>query len=150
MGIVGLLLAIKNNPTVSKQELFELSCCVQSILWPRGNAVREAGLSYYNQFQMKKGRTERLLAAKLCSQQIESIPFCEQDWFKKLHYVLSQKGLCSITIGRESRYEVSKIVSLIHVTPLDTNGLLFYPRLKAFRYINESIELTWELAEAIV
>ncbi len=150
MGIVGLLLAIKNNPTVSKQELFELSCRVQSILWPRGNAVREAGLSYYNQFQMKKGRTERLLAAKLCSQQIESIPFCEQDWFKKLHYVLSQKGLCSITIGRESRYEVSKIVSLIHVTPLDTNGLLFYPRLKAFRYINESIELTWELAEAIV
>lgn len=150
MGIVGLLLAIKNNPSVSKKELFDLSCRVQSVLWPRGSAVREAGLSYYNQFQVKKGRTERLLAAKLCNQQIELINFSNQDWLGKLHEALSQKGLCSIMIEREHRTEVSKIVSLLHVTPLDTNGLLFYPRLKAFRYKDECIELTWELAEAIV
>lgn len=150
MPIAGLMLAIKMNPCLSNQQLFEFSCKIQSVLWPRGNAVREAILSYYNPFKMGGFRTERMLAAKMCSQHIDFIEYNETDWLQSLHGILSQKGRCDLIVERDQKNEISRVVSSVHVTPLDTNGLLFYPRLKAFNFLDENVVLTWELAEAIV
>ena len=150
MSIAGLMLAIKMKPCLSNQQLFEFACKVQSVLWPRGNAVREAMLSYYNPFKMGGFRTERMLAAKMCSQHIDCIEYSEIGWLKSLHGILSQKGRCDLIVKRDQKHEISRVVSSVHVTPLDTNGLLFYPRLKAFNFLNGNVVLTWELAEAIV
>ncbi len=150
MSIAGLMLAIKLNSSLSSQQLFEVSCKIQSVLWPRGKAVREAVLSYYNPFKMGGFRTERILAAKMCSQQIDSIEYNTSDWLHNLHSLLSQKGRCDLIVERHQQHEISRIVSHVHVTPLDTNGLLFYPRLKSFKYLVDKAFLAWELAEVIV
>lgn len=150
MNIAGLLLVATDEVSTDKSEYFERACKIQSVLWPRGSTVRQAILSFYNPFKTGGYRTERLIAAKLCKDEIDNISITEIDWLDQLHALLNNKGRGNLVIPRGLKEKIASALSKIHVTPVDTNGLLFYPRMKAVKYLNDDTILTIELAEAII
>jgi len=149
MNIVGFLLATANSEIESSQ-IFNEACKIQSVLWPRGSSVRQSVLSFYNQFKTDGFRTERLLAAQLCSDNITEVSLLESDWLQKVHEIICENGQAKLVIPQNLKTQICKSISELHVTPVDTNGLFFYPRVKSVQYKQELVILTVELAEAVV
>ena len=56
----------------------------------------------------------------------------------------------NLLIPKEFIEQLHTIIATIHICPVDTNGLLFYPRIKSVNYETTNIVLTTELAEAVV
>ncbi|WP_068546534.1 protein DpdJ [Thalassotalea crassostreae] len=149
MNIIGFLLATQNS-SIESTQIFDSACKIQSVLWPRGSAVRQSVLSFYNQFKTDGYRTERLLAAQLCRDDISEVSLHETDWLSQLHELIREHGVAKLVIPQKLKTNICKAISELHVTPVDTNGLFFYPRVKSVQYKKESAILTIELAEAVV
>lgn len=149
MNIVGFLLATESS-TIESSQIFDTACKIQSVLWPRGSSVRQSVLSFYNQFKTDGYRTERLLAAQLCRDNIAEVSLLETDWLPQLHDLISEHGQAKLVIPQNLKNQICKAISELHVTPVDTNGLFFYPRVKSVQYKKESAILIIELAEAVV
>lgn len=150
MNITSLLISINESTTLNPASIFNKSCKIQSVLWPRGSSVRQANLAFYNAFNGGVFRSERLLAAKLCSDDVEEVFLKDQHWFNELHRLLSENGRVGLVVERKQKGNISDALSKIHSTPVDTNGLFFYPRLKTIKNRPGQILITLELAEAII
>ena len=149
INIIALVISVKEDPQTTSVNIFNKACRIQSLLWPRGNTVRQAVLSYYNQFQIDNNRTERLLVEPLCTDTTKVITIEESDWLIKIHEILAKEGKIDLLVPRENNNEIASIIAIIYVTPIDTHGLLFYPRVSLVKRKLNKTMLRIELAEAI-
>lgn len=150
MNIISLLIAIEDAPNDKPSSIFDRSCKIQSVLWPRGTSVRQSNFAFYNAFSGGIFRSERLLAAKLSAGDMEEVSLNDKDWLGQLHSIISEKGRVILRVSRQEKSSISKALAQVHSTPVDTNGLFFYPRLKTIKNKSGCIFLTLELAEAII
>ena len=143
---IAAVVIVRSNQT--DDDIYQKACEIQSVLWPRGSSVRQENLPFYNQFQSHNNRTERLLAIKLCQEEVREIFFKSQKWLESLYEAISLQGSAELIVDRDYANQISCIVTKINVTPLDTAyGLLLYPRIISIRRELNSIRMTVELSE---
>ncbi len=150
LNIISLIISTQLNPSNDSRKIFSEACRIQSVLWPRGSVVRQSTLSFYNQFNPNNNRTERLLVEPFCADIIQTIEFNEKNpWLERVHKVLNNEGRVELLVPREFNSKLTEIVSIICVAPLDTFGLLLYPRVSTIRRNIDYIILRLELAERV-
>jgi ATP-dependent Lhr-like helicase len=151
LNIVALILAFsRHESTIDNVRIFAESCAIQSVLWPRGAQLRESALQFYNPFRMNTStRTERKIAAKLCKDTTVVIGVFGSEWHDALHDELRHSGRADLFISGDSHSELNMVISLLHTTPIDTYGLLVYPRIVRMSHKSKNITLRIELAESV-
>jgi len=150
LNIASFILACKERGSSPNKSLFESTCNIQSVLWTKGFSVRQTALSFYSPFQNDIRNTERLLVSNLLTNRFDYIEYTDDKWHVKLHEKLVAHGRVNLLIPKEFIEQLHTIIATIHICPVDTNGLLFYPRIKSVNYETTNIVLTTELAEAVV
>ena len=149
MNIAALAITYEINPNNPPAVIFAKTCQIQSVLWPRGNTVRQAVLAFYNPFRAQNTRTERFLVAPLCDDKTEIVTYEENNWLPRLHDALINDGRADLLLPREMSNDLSSIIATLHVTPLDMLGLLLYPRIYSIKRQMNNVVLRVELAESI-
>lgn len=132
----------------SPVEVFQGLCRHQGLLWPRGNAIRQSELSYYNPFQNGVATTERLLGSLLFAEQQPHVQF-SSNYLEELHKVLCRAGRADLLLPRAQITKISQLIAEIQLQPVDHSGLWLYPRIGAMARLQDSLVLRVELAEAI-
>lgn len=151
LNIVAFILAFsRHESTIDNERIFNESCAIQSVLWPRGTQLRQSVLQFYNPFRMDiNSRTERKLAAKLCKDTTVVVEITGPEWHAVLHNELRRSGRADLRVSGDRHSELNMFISLIHTVPIDTYGLLVYPRIVSMRHKSENITLRIELAESV-
>lgn len=119
---------------------------INGLLWPRGYAVRDAHLTYYNPYAFA-GPTERLLVKFFIGETCTSVPYADENWLEACHQVLEVQGRCELIASTEQ--EVSQALAELLVKPVDMYGLFFYPRVSAVRRDQQELRIQLEIVEAI-
>lgn len=119
---------------------------INGLLWPRGYAVRDAHLTYYNPYAFA-GPTERLLVKFFTGETCTSVPYADENWLEACHQVLEVQGRCELIASTEQ--EVSQALAELLVKPVDMYGLFFYPRVSAVRRDQQELRIQLEIVEAI-
>jgi len=149
MNIIATVLAAESCDVNEPRKVFELACAIQSMLWVRGAVVRQASLSFYNRFQFRNSRTERLLGALICQDTTPSVSYSEGEWLTDVHAALDRSGQVDLTIDRSQASVIPRVLATLHVRALDTHGLLLYPRVRSIARFGEALRFRVELPEAI-
>ena len=144
INIIAAVIAAVDAPN----DIFKRACEIQSVLWVRGCDIRQEALPFYNPFQGEK-RTERLLAAKICQDKTTEVFHLSSDWLQRIYEVLEKFARVDLVVSRENKSEISKLITNINVTPLDTYGLLLYPRIVSIHRDLENIRIRVELSEVM-
>ncbi|MGQ1624006.1 protein DpdJ [Acinetobacter baumannii] len=139
--------AYQKSYSKKEEEIFDLHCNYQGILWPRGQIVRSAELSFYNPFNLNN-ITERLLLKSLFSEKVVKIS-ANSDYLKELHSVIVEKGMVDLFVPKHSSWSAAKIMMHLQEQHLDYYGLWLYPRIIGLYYDPEGVILRVELAEAV-
>lgn len=129
-------------------EVFQGLCRNQGLLWPRGNAIRQSEMSYYNPFQNGVASTERLLGSFLFAEQ-EPLVQLSSGYLAELHGVLCRAGRADLLLPRTQITNISQLIAEIQLQPVDHLGLWLYPRIGAMARLQDGVVLRIELAEAI-
>lgn len=149
MNIVAILLAIEevsiDNPAIA----FDRACGIQSVLWVRGSHIRHSALNFYNQFQVGNKRTERLLGEAMVHDKCEALNYDEKNWLNDVHQTLDVSGQVDLILTRTQVNAIPSIMATLHVNPLDTHGLQFFPRVGSVIHRGGEIRLRIELAETL-
>ncbi|MEF1280248.1 protein DpdJ [Vibrio fortis] len=119
---------------------------INGLLWPRGYAVRDAHLTYYNPYAFA-GPTERLLVKFFTGETCTSIPYADENWLEVCHQALEVQGRCELIASTDQ--EVSQALAELLVKPVDMYGLFFYPRVSAVRRDQQELRIQLEIVEAI-
>lgn len=135
------------STAASSSEVFQGLCRNQGLLWPRGNAIRQSEMSYYNPFKVGATTTERLIGKFLFSELGASVKF-DAEYLQELHRVLINMGQVDLLIQRKNISSLSKIITEIQLNPVEHLGLLLYPRIASVKRSERNIVLRVELAEA--
>lgn len=149
MNIVAIALAIEEVSIDDAAIAFDRACRIQSTLWVRGSHVRHSALSFYNQFQVGSRRTERLLGAAICRDRCKVVNYDEESWLRDIHQVLDVNGQVDLILTRNQIHSIPKIMAMLHVYPLDTHGLLFFPRVGSVVRRGNAVRLRIESAETL-
>jgi len=119
-----------------------------SILWPRGNAVRNHRLSWWNPFSPTPD-LDRLLVLDCLEAERAVIDVREADWRAKTVSVLQDKA-AAILIGPADQPRLIKEALLSIVSdPLDIGFLYVFPQIESARRRGDSLELLIVCREAI-
>jgi ATP-dependent Lhr-like helicase len=143
INIISVVLAIKAGSP--EHRIFSDACKIQSVLWPRGGEVRASGLPNYSHFSGRR-RTERLLASQLCPDTTITVEYGDA-WQHNLDKALRDHGRADLFILRNDSSDISDVFTKINSTPLDTDGLLIYPRIIAIHRELDKLKIRIELAE---
>ncbi len=139
----------KHDSSVDNERIFNESCAIQAVLWPRGAQLRQSGLQFYNPFKLDGNtRTERKIAAKLCEDTTLKVDFALDNWHGNIQNELSSSGRVDLFINRENCSELNQVIAKLHTKPIDTFGLLLYPRITLINYQAQNLVMRIELAEA--
>jgi hypothetical protein len=111
--------------------------------------VRRASLGFYNRFRPDNNRTERLLGRHLCLDLAPEIKYTKEDWLQRLHKALDQSGSADLVIDRRQSLAIPRVLAQLHVKPMDTHGLMLYPRVRSFLRLTNELRFRIELPEAI-
>lgn len=139
--------AYQMNKAKDSEEIFELHCNYQGVLWPRGQIVRSTELSFYNPF-CSNNTTERLLLKSLFSEKVVKI-LADVNYLAELQSLLVENGLVDLLIPKHSSMSVAKIMMHLQEQHLDYYGLWLYPRVIGLYHDPEGVILRIELAEAV-
>ena len=139
--------AYQNSQTKNLNDIFDLHCNYQSVLWSRGQLVRNTELSFYNPFY-PNNLTERLLLKSLFSEKVYTLSI-EYDYLEKLQLLLIEKGVVDLFIAKSSDISVAKIMMQLQEQHLDYFGLWLYPRVIGLYHDPKGVILRVELAEAV-
>jgi ATP-dependent Lhr-like helicase len=149
LNIAAHAMAAKNlGRSARSVDIFKDLCRNQGLLWPRGNAIRQSEMSYYNPFQNGVTTTERILGSLLFAEQEPHVEF-SSDYLTELHQVLEGAGRVDLIIPRAQVASISRLISEILLNPVDHSGLWLYPRIGAMKRLKDGLVLRIELAEAI-
>jgi len=150
MHIAALASVVRNHRDIDRAEvLYEKTCKLLAVLWPRGSVVRQNALQSYNRFESKKIPTERLLAESLCTEKSASILVHDQFWVDFMHAELEKSGRVSIVIPREKIVRLNEVIAQVQTTPFEAMGMIFYPRISGMNRHGSGIALSVDFAEAI-
>lgn len=138
--------AHKQSTSKTAEDIFDLHCSYQSVLWPKGQVVRDSELSFYNQFNAKH-LTDRLLVKQLFSEEINKIIFDGN-----LHTVqksLAQYGIVDVIYTEACGMTIGKMMLLLQEQHIEYYGLWLYPRVIGLSYEDEGTMIRFELPEAV-
>ena len=139
--------AYRVNHSKRPDEIFDLHCNYQGILWPRGQIVRSTELSFYNPFAVQNN-TERLLLKCLFSEQVLKI-VADEFYLTELHARLVEKGVVDVLVTKQHTMSVAKVMMQLQEQHLDYHGLWLYPRVIGLYHDIEGVILRVEVAEAV-
>ena len=145
INIMAVVIAAAEDPG----DIFKRACEIQSVMWPRGSDVRREALPFYNPFQANEQRTDRLLVAKICQDTTTEVIYLSTKWLEQLYKVLEELARVDLMVSRDYINDISNIVTRINITPLDTYGLLLYPRIASMRRELNNIRVRIELSEVV-
>jgi len=129
--------------------VFKRLCEIQSMLWVRGEAVRQAWLKYYNPFRIGNLRTERLLGAWVCRDRTPVIAYAEEDWLTNTNEKLDSFGSVVVEVKRAQVDAIPNVLTSIHLNALDVHGLVLYPRVVSIVIVGTNYRIRIELAEIV-
>ncbi|EHR1106443.1 DEAD/DEAH box helicase [Vibrio parahaemolyticus] len=142
--IISHILAKRHHD--NKKQLSSYRNFVLSLLWPRGNQIRQGRLENYNRFTNKRTRTERLLITKIITNDEVKVDY-QIGWEQKLEQLLTTEGRCVLVIPTGERNKIGQVSATINTLVIDINGLLIYPRISMLKQSIGKIEISVELAE---
>ena len=146
INIAAVVLAVSE---IDRGNVFQRACEIQSVLWSRGSDVRQQALPFYNQFQIKNNRTDRLLVAKICQDSTVEVDYENKNWLLETCKTVRMFGSMDLIVRREDISYISNIVTILNVTPIDARGLLIYPRIANIKRQFDHIRLRIELSEVV-
>ncbi|EJC6828439.1 TPA: DEAD/DEAH box helicase [Vibrio parahaemolyticus] len=146
LNIACYLLARKQSQ--SGLETASIKSKILGLLWPRGSAIRQSGLSFYNRFVGGKVKTERLLLQPVIREKSTIVQY-QQNWLEELILGLKSSGKAVVELDQSQVKYVHSVISTILVSPVEQYGLLLYPRLRRIRRQFGKVQLVVELAEVI-
>lgn len=149
INVVSAVFAIADGEIGEPTKVFERACAIQAMLWVRGATVRQASLNFYNRFHGGNARTERLLGKLLCEDEAPSISYSDDDWLRELHSAIDRSGNVDLVIHRTQSAVIPRVLATLQVKPLDTHGLLLYPRVRSLTRRGDELRFRIELPEAI-
>jgi superfamily II DNA or RNA helicase len=141
--ILGVGEVSANDPAIA----FERACEIQSMLWVRGNNVRDAALKFFNPFHIGNTRTERLIGASICEDNCRATRYEKDNWLAHVHHAIDTDGQVDLVLQRSSFGEMTSIVATLHVSPIESRGLTFFPRVRSVIRRGNELRLRIELAE---
>jgi hypothetical protein len=151
INLTAFVLAYKqHDSTVDLERVFNEACAIQAVLWPRGSQLRQSTLPFYNPFRLEgNNRTERKLAAKLCLDKTTVINLDLPSWQNALHDQLRLSGRVDLRIPNDRHTDLNSVIAELHTQPIDTHGLLVYPRIVSIRHHIQCLTMRIELAETV-
>ena len=149
MHILAFVVATEEEGIAHPIKVFEKACNIASTLWVKGSSARQISLDYFNRFQGNNLRTERLLGVRGCVDRTPETRYTNIGWLEAVHQHLDREGSVDLVVDREDSNSIPNILATIHVEPLDTHGLFFFPRLKSVSRVADHIRLRLELAESV-
>ena len=90
-----------------------------------------------------------MLVAKICQDTTTEVIYLSKKWLEQLYKVLEELARVDLIVSRDYINEISHIVTKINITPLDTYGLLLYPRIASMRRELNNIRVRIELSEVV-
>ncbi|MBB6055500.1 protein DpdJ [Tolumonas osonensis] len=126
-------------------ESWRFNTC-NGLLWPRGYTIRDSWLTWYNPYSFA-GPTERLLLAHVVQHSCAQVVLSQPNWMQQCHLYLENNGKCEILA--EPGDALNDAIAILLVTPVEMNGLFFYPRVSALRRHNNDTFVMIEIPEAI-
>ena len=133
----------------SPAQLFNHFCMYQGLLWPRGSAIRQSELGYYNPFLNGAVLTERLLGAALFDDHTPQIMYQTKDSFAKLLDAVRKFGRADLIIERQKIKEILEVIAYLQTNAIEHLGLLLYPRISGVRRFKGQVLLKVEMAERL-
>ncbi|MCF4010632.1 protein DpdJ [Rheinheimera sp. UJ63] len=141
------LIAKKIEP---KGEVNKLKDKVLALLWPKGQAIRQTSIQFYNRFAKTPNVFERLAVTRLFKDKVRFIEYTS-NWKQDLLIALSSKdqGKVELRLGFEDVDKLNSIIFQINTVAIEYLGLLFHTRIiKIFRQKNY-LSMHLEIAETI-
>lgn len=138
-----------SQPSTESAELFQKFCKNQSLLWPRGYSIRQSELHYYSPFMGSNSLTDRLLGERFFEDFCPQVPITDITWMSELHEALCNAGRADVRINRDRLEVVSKVITEIHLEPIDHLGLFLYPRVSSIHRDKGAVVLRIDLAETL-
>jgi len=138
--------AFAQSSTKKSEDIFNLHCSYQSLLWPKGQVVRDSEMSFYNQFN-PKNLTERLLVKQLFAEDIAQVVF--EGEVSVIHQQLVQHGIVDVVCSEKNDTSVGKVMLILQEQHIDYYGLWLYPRVIGLFSEDGCIIIRLELAEAV-
>jgi DEAD/DEAH box helicase/Helicase conserved C-terminal domain len=121
---------------------------IYGLLWLRGKDIRQKHLSVYNPFH-DFPKTERLLLIEKSKTHIQQISILENELEDKCSLILSKQGKICIFCPDGNRKQLKCLFNFLMTNPIEDDYLLLYPRITALRQNLDSIEIDFEIAEAL-
>ena len=101
-----------------------------SLLWPRGQVVRQEALRYYTPFSAPP-EPDRLLVQSVMGTMIEEISVDDELWRSRLQEVLLLRGEARLSVSVEGSSRLREVVLSLVADPIDTGSLLLHPEASA-------------------
>lgn len=149
VNVAALVMAVEREGNIDFEHLFSSASRIGAVMWPRGAAVRQNVLGFYNRFQSDNLRTERLLGACLCLDETPVVLACDADWLAQVHQYLEGGGVVDLHIEMDEVVNLKRLLVHLQTNPLDAMGLFFYPRISSMMRREDRFILRVEFAEAI-
>lgn len=121
---------------------------IYGLLWQRGSAIRQAGLSIYNPFS-DFPKTERLLVAESVLIEVPVVNTDAVDWQSNCLSLLSKNALVRLVCPRPDKDRLKVVFGFLMTNPAEDNYLLLYPRIRGVRQFIDRTEVDVELVEAL-
>jgi len=122
---------------------------LQSLLWSRGSIIRNQHLEKYSPYQ-KFVDPERLLFSNLVSQNKAHLNVnIEEDWKQEAIKELETKGQVLLKFNEADKNLIQIFLNFITVNPIQNDYLSVYARLVSIIKIQNSYEVTCEIAEVL-
>ncbi|WP_017221348.1 protein DpdJ [Moritella dasanensis] len=146
LSIISHILAKRHHKGAMQLSSYRNS--ILSLLWPRGNQIRQSRLDNYNRFNSKQVRTERLLLSSILATDAIKVVY-KAGWEEKVESFLTDDGRCVLSISSRGRNKIGAILAIINTMVIDMGGLLIYPRVSLLKQSIGIIELSIEISEII-
>lgn len=120
---------------------------IQSVLWPRGWALRAEELQAWNPFADNLPAAPDLLRAIMSVQQ-EALDVTEDDAATKVRAVLATRGSAQVTATSVASADLAALLVDLSTDPVTTDYMHVYPRVVEIEHESDgSVMVSLELAE---
>ena len=119
-----------------------------SILWPRGNVVRNHRLAWWNPFATAPP-VDRFLVLDCLEADRQVVDVRDQDWREKVRTVLMDRAEASLVGPVDQSVAMKRAILSLVSEPLEVGFLLVYPQIEGARRHATELELRLVCREAL-
>lgn len=141
-------LIAKNNAIDGKVN--EAKDKILALLWPKGSAIRQGSIQFYNRFARGIKVFERLAVSRLFVDKVKSVVY-STNWKQEVSDVLTSKkqGKVELRISFEDVDKLNSIIYEINTSAIEYLGMLFHTRIIKIARQRNYLSIHLEIAETI-